>query len=390
MFSSEVLRFRWRTTPIRIPSSKANSMLFKSLNSPKPLWKVIAQKCLRSALAASLPVYVSLGAADTAIAQGPFQVSVEELFEEPVALGTDFLSANHHSESLVRFRGGSTYLNNNIESHVGGTYGLDGVVPISEEFGIHWAGRANQFSGGTQFLTSLGAYKRSDSSGDLSEAIGASVVADLFTDSRVSDLWLAQLRGQVGVATSEDSAVGAAFTLPLNDNHSNQFWVPGNPIGPYSAVESAGLYATQYLDDYLAQVNIGYRKAPNSLYVDLSVRKPIVENKVFGYANTNYVEETGRWGAWVGVEVRLGGDGNASGGTRRREVWDDPAIFNTFNYGENSFWHNTTEHRTQGQGGPPPEEEGRGEEGQMEGFPEEGFPEEGFPEEGFPEEGFPN
>jgi|GEM_PF-2014638 len=310
-----------------------------SLAQKTPGWQQIAKKSLRSVVAALLPVYYTMSGG-SAQALEPFQVSLEELFDEGAASVIEPLVSNDSDESLMRFRGGVTSANKSFESHVGGTYGLDGVIPVDDVFGLHWAGRINQFSGATQYLTSFGAYKRSDANGD---ALGASLIVDVFHDSRVSDLWLSQLRGQVGVATSEDSAIGVAFTTPLGDARENQLFVPGNPVGSYTAAESVGMYATRYIDDYLMQANVGYRKYPNSVYVDLAVRRPIVNNKVFAYASTNYIAENGQWSSWVGLEFRLGGgdDCDSCTPTRRREVWDDPTIFNSFNYGENSFWHNT-------------------------------------------------
>ncbi len=246
------------------------------------------------------------------------------------------------TDRLMRFRAGFTQVNKSIESHVGGTWGLDGVVPVDDECGVHWAGRVNQFSGGTQYLGSLGAYERSRSAGDLQDRFGVSAIVDLFHDSRVSDLWLTQIRGQAGFRMSDTSAVGVHFTAPLNDNRSNQIPAPGSIIWPNTAVDSIGAYVTEELMQCQLQASLGYREKPNSTYVDFSVRRPLAGDNVFAYASTNYIAERGQFGTWVGVEYRLGRrEVDCGCECFRREVWDDPVIYNTFNYGENSFWHNT-------------------------------------------------
>lgn len=243
------------------------------------------------------------------------------------------------TDHLVRFRAGLTQVNKVFESHVGGTWGLDGVVPVDDHHGAHWAARVNQFSGGTQYQGSLGGYERSAPGGDGRDRFGASVIVDLFHDSRVNDMWLTQLRGQAGVALSATSAVGVAFTVPLNDERSGI--PPGFPWAT-TAVDSVGAYATEELMNCQVQAGAGYREKPNSAYLDLAVRRRLAGDNLFAYASTNYIADRGQFGTWIGIEYRLGGSDHGCGcECARREAWDDPVIWNSFNYGENSFWHNT-------------------------------------------------
>jgi len=132
------------------------------------------------------------------------------------------------------------------------------------------------------------------------------------------------------------------FTTPLNDDRSNPVFIPAAAGWPHTAVESGGLFVTEELMNCQVQANLGYREKPYSMYVDLSVRRALIDNTVFAYASTNYIAERGQFGTWVGFEYRLGGRDHGCGcKNHRHEVWDDPAIYNSFNYGENSFWHNT-------------------------------------------------
>lgn len=239
-------------------------------------------------------------------------------------------------ERLTRFRGGMTQINKLFESHVGGTWGLDGILPTDDVHGMHWAGRVNKFSGGTQYQGSLGVWRRSDAPNSDLDGFGASLIADLFHDTRAAGLWLGQLRGQAGIATSDTSAVGVLFTTPLNQKAGLL------PAWPHTAVSSAGAYVSQEIFNCQVQTAVGYRNRPDSLYVDLAIRRALVGDTLFAYASTNYVAEGDWFGSWIGFEYRLGRRRNGCGSEgSRREVWDDPVIFNSFNYGENSFWHNT-------------------------------------------------
>lgn len=252
-----------------------------------------------------------------------------------------------------RFRGGMTYLNAPLESHVGGTYGLDGVLPISEQFGLYGAGRVNQFSGGTQLLGTVGAYKLSDPCGcTLADRLGAAVMFDHFTDSRGDDLNISRLRAQIGYALSCDTAIGVTYSTPLEDDDDLLF-LAGGGIGPYSIVETIGGFVSTYVGDHLATLGVGYRDDdPTSIYVDLSVRSPLSGDNLYGYADVWYLESDSSWSVWLGLEYRFGPATRGCGGCSseyvvrgqsggRRGVWDDPTISNAFNHGENRTWNET-------------------------------------------------
>ncbi len=126
--------------------------------------------------------------------------------------------------------------------------------------------------------------------------------------------------------------------------------------GDRRAVNTGGVFVSHYIGELLTYANLGYREEPDSLYLDVAVRTPLVGDRVFAYANANYVEQTGDFSSWVGVEIRFGRSSRGAWTGRIRGVWDDPTIANSFNYGENSFWHNTNDPRAPagGRGNPPP------------------------------------
>ncbi|MCO8122158.1 hypothetical protein NHH03_10450 [Stieleria sp. TO1_6] len=275
-----------------------------------------------------------------------------------VAEACNQFTTERSAQQWIRFRGGLTYLNRRSESHLGGTYGLDGIVGLTDRVGAHWATRVNQFSGATQLQGTLGLYRTSDSSGDMLDRIGTTILLDGFHDSRGDDFFLSQVRGQMGYAISEDSALGMTFTAPLSDEDNTQV-IPGGGTGSHTSVKSVGVFVAQYFGDNLLQLNVGHRELPDSFFVDAAVRKPILSDRVFLYGSGNYVENTSAFAVWAGLEIRFGK--RACGCDSRpgvRSVWDDPTISNAFNYGENSFWHNTSDPEgAPGALAPPPEEE---------------------------------
>lgn len=264
-------------------------------------------------------------------------------------------------EELVRFRGGLTYLDRRTESHLGGTYGLDGILPLDQTFGIHWAARVNQFSGATQLEGTLGLYKTSDlASGD---PIGATVFYDAFTDSRGDDFYLGTLRGQVGYAVSEIAAVGVTWTTGVNEEDNVPALI-GNGIASYHGVDFGSVFVSRYFGEQLAQLGVGYREDPDSVFIDLSYRRPIIDDRTYFYAHCNYVEDSGAVASWVGIEFRFGrGSSRCGEGSWRRGVWDDPTIANAFNWGENTFWHYTNDPDGVSRQAPPDDNGGEGEGG---------------------------
>lgn len=249
-------------------------------------------------------------------------------------------------QDLLRIRGGMTYINRRSESHVGGTYGLEGILPLSDTYGGHAAARVNQFSGGTQVLGTIGGYRTSNTrSGSGLDRIGATVLVDVFGDFRGGDAFLSQLRAQAGYAVSDDTAAGVTMTTPLNKDSEPLFLGPGSLSGKRRAVNTGGVFVSHYFGEHLTYANVGYREDPDSLYIDAAIRTPLVGDKVFAYATGNYIANSGDFESWVGLEVRFGRSSRGMRSGRARSVWDDPTIANAFNYGENTFWHNTNDPR---------------------------------------------
>ena len=280
----------------------------------------------------------------------------EPTLHQPVSFEQVFNRSDNHcslsgrsclcEQDLLRIRGGMTYLNRRSESHVGGTYGLEGILPFSDTWGAHAAARVNQFSGGTQVLGTIGGYRASNTrSGSGLDRIGATVLVDVFGDSRGGDVLLSQLRAQAGYAISDNTAAGVTMTTPMNKDSEPLFLGPGSLSGKRRAVNTGGLFVSHYIGEHLTYANVGYREDPDSLYIDAAFRTPLVGDKVFAYANGNYIANSGDFASWVGLEIRFGRSSRGMRSGRARGVWDDPTIANAFNYGENTFWHNTNDPR---------------------------------------------
>ena len=262
------------------------------------------------------------------------------------------------TDQLFRLRGGLSYYDSpGRDAKVGGTWGLDGIIPLSETFGGYGAGKMNHFSGGTQYYVSGGLYKMADPWSDgLLDRIGGAALYDWFSDSRGTGLDLSMYRFYLGYALSENWSVGARYITPGDGDTNPLFYnnVTAGTTGNFQLDESVAGYLSGYMGQNLVSVAVGYRDSVDTVFIDASIRRPIARN-LYVFADTHY-EDRGGWAAITGLEFRFGpGGGSDCGcGRRLRTPWDDPTLFDAFNWGEaRTMGTNVT---TQENGPAPPSE----------------------------------
>ena len=231
-------------------------------------------------------------------------------------------------DQLFRLRGGLSYYDHsNIDSKAGGTYGLDGVLPMTGDTGGYAAAKANHVSGGSQYYTSLGLYKMADICDDSFGRVGGAFFYDYFADSR-GDIDLTMYRFYLGYAVTEDWSVGLRHIEPGEDDTG--------AIGSFFITQSTAVYASGYVDDTLLTAAFGYRDDANTTFLEAAVRTPVACN-LYAFVDTHY-EDRGTWVALTGLEFRFGPGGSGCGcnSCRRccRTPWDDPTIAESFNWGE--------------------------------------------------------
>ena len=241
------------------------------------------------------------------------------------------------TDQLLRLRGGLSYYDHpKADSKVGGTYGLDGIIPLTESFGGYGAGKLNHISGGTQSYASIGVYRMASPFADHGlERVGGGAFYDWFSDSRGEDLDLTMYRFYLGYAVTENWSVGVRY-IETGEDENNPLYFRGNnqgAVGNFYMTQEAAAYLAGYIGENLVNVAVGYRDKINTTYVDLSLRRPVGEN-LYAFVDTHY-EDRGGWAAITGLEFRFGRGGSSCGcGHRTRTPWDDPTIADAFNWGE--------------------------------------------------------
>jgi hypothetical protein len=235
-------------------------------------------------------------------------------------------------DPMFRFRGGLSYYDHpRIDSKIGATYGLDGLLPMTEIAGGYAAAKANHVSGGSQYYTSLGLYKMADACDESAWGrVGGAIFYDYFTDSRAGDIDLTMCRLYIGTAISETWSVGLRHIEPGDDDRGSAFFGGGGTANFYIS-ESDAVYASGYVGDSLLTLAIGYRERPNTAFLEAALRRPLAAN-FYGFVDTHY-EERGDWAAITGFEFRFGPGGSGCHSCCRTP-WDDPTIAESFNWGE--------------------------------------------------------
>jgi len=237
-----------------------------------------------------------------------------------------------------RIRGAMSYFTvPNVETKIGGTYGIDTVYATTDRCGLYGAGKLNHFQGGTQVLASGGWYRMSDRAGcGILDRVGYSAIVDYFDDSRQNNLDFGVLRLQAGIPVGCDWALGVSYVKPFYERPTQLLFLPGG--GVLQPTDHLSGFASGYVGDHLIYTAAGYRDSSSTFVFDASIRRPCRGN-MFTFVDAHY-EGRGKWVTLVGLEYRFGAAGCSSGCWSRNECspWDDPTVAQSFNSGEAMTW----------------------------------------------------
>jgi hypothetical protein len=251
----------------------------------------------------------------------------------------------------------SHYDINNVEVQTGGTWGVDGALPLGESLGAYAAYKLNQFDSEYQTFVSWGGYRQAADGGTFWQRLGAGLLYDWFSDSRGDDFEVAQLRYQAGYLFAANWAAGVRGSFGTEDEVNPVFYAPGASAGQtrlFEIHDSAGLFLSGYLGSTLVDFGVSWRDriTEDALEFGAVVRQPLAPN-LFGYMDATYATH-GSWLGLLGIEWRFGGPRtpvSAKGGADpKRKPWDDPTIATLFNSGEAKTFFGIT----QGFSAPPP------------------------------------
>lgn len=214
-------------------------------------------------------------------------------------------------------RSGSGYSSTPGESLWGGTYGVDAIVALTEQWSFLGTVNASHFSGGSQVAGSIGLYKIYDL--DCCDRWSLSLIWDQFTDSRVDGLYLTQARLQIGYSLTDCLQVGAVYTNPTNTDNDvpYTFTFAGTnftEIGSASISESLlGYVSAQLPRGIQCAVVAGFREDPDQMTVATSLRVPL-SDRLSAYASGGYADRFATWGASLGLQILLGPSSADCGG----------------------------------------------------------------------------
>lgn len=263
----------------------------------------------------------------------------------------------------LRLRGAlSHYDINDVEAQTGGTWGVDGILPVGDQLGAYGAYKLNFFDDGHQTLASGGAYRQAVADGlTLLDRIGVAAVYDYFSDSRGIDLDLTQLRYQIGYLFAPNWAAGFRGSFGIEDEINPLFFNPDAAPGAtalFKASDFLGGFVTGYFGSTMVDFGVGRRDwiSGDATEFGLAVREQLTP-RLFGYIDTSYATH-GSWMAFAGLEFRFGAVKTALSpkevAAPRRMAWDDPTIATIFNSGEAKTFFGVS---PQGASTPPTESE---------------------------------
>jgi len=212
-----------------------------------------------------------------------------------------------------RAYGGVSYFDVATGARLGNEYGADLIFPLYRSLAAYGNVSANHFSGGTQFLGTVGLFK----AGTVytcygMDRIGYGVLFDQFTDSRFDDLYISQLRMGVDYALSGSTTVGAILTEPLEEDVVDL----ASPGGPASLTD---LRTTRAVDFFVLRrvgraalsASIGYRDVADTVIYGANLSFP-VNNRVNTFVKAEY-QDVGIWSSFAGLEFRFGRGSSSCG-----------------------------------------------------------------------------
>ncbi len=258
----------------------------------------------------------------------------------------DDSAADWMSNVSARLRTGTTYFDLPSDSRVGAAYGFDLSMPVVDRWGAYAGLSLNHFSGGSQVLGSVGAFRSPDVQGTSPlSRVSAMFVFDQFTDSRFGGMYVSQIRLSLGYALNQNNAAGLIYSEPITEDTIDSFVNPGFSAQVRSARSLSGFASTQIRSATVAGL-AGIRDGgggagdSNSFIAGGRLRMAINQH-VAAYSSAQY-DSQGFWTASAGVEILFGRRprplGIASGNPEKRVIraqspgglmtapWVDPTL----------------------------------------------------------------
>lgn len=185
------------------------------------------------------------------------------------------------------------------------TYGADFVRGLTGKWFAYGGVSANHFSQGSQVLGTLGVFAM-PSVCSPGERFGYSVLYDQFTDTRLSGLYLSQVRLSLDYAITRSTTLSLQFTEPVLDDQVDLQVLPvAAALAPIQVTRGVELILSQKLGPVLASGGIGYRDLLNSTSYRANLTVPIRQRTQM-FLNILYLDR-GIWANTMGLQFSFGG-----------------------------------------------------------------------------------
>lgn len=209
---------------------------------------------------------------------------------------------------FLRFRGGTSYFDSQVEDRIGGAYSLDLAVPISNAVGGYASVSVNHLPGASQYLATIGILKGSTDNvrgrfgfhtkspadtelRDRMARIGYTVLFDQFADSRVSGMYVSQIRSTLSYSFYQDAAIGIQYTKPIQSDVVKFQLAPAVQFRlPLDFSEAISIYDSRWYGNTQLSGSVTYRDGINAVGYSGNIRRP-VNDRVTAFVNANYVEK---------------------------------------------------------------------------------------------------
>ncbi len=254
-------------------------------------------------------------------------------------------------DSAARFRGGFSYLDDEVDDTPSGTYGLDMALRLAGQTSAYGAATYSHLSGGTQFFGTVGLFRQGDPCGGALDRTSGGILFDQLADTRFDDpIYVSQLRYFLGFALSEQWGAGVTYSDPVQGDNSRVAFGGFSSAG-FTPAETVEAYLSTWWGPHQVTATLGSRFGPDETVAGLLLRHRLSKN-VTASVNLNTVGGE-LWACVLGLEWQFGGGrygahGYASSDSQGKVVraqgdsglgnpYRDPSLGPNLNYGPELF-----------------------------------------------------
>ena len=206
---------------------------------------------------------------------------------------------------FLRGRAGVGAVEGIRDGYAFGAYGADLAIPLYRLFGVSASTSVSHFSGGHQWMNTIGVYKVGVVSDDFTHRIGYSVLYDHISDTQFAGYHLTQMRYSLHYVFNDQFAMGIQYSEPRTPETAVAPGLFG--VAQLNTSELFELFWT--LDRRTTQYTLGIRYQDDHDYWGIrGLIRHRVSDCVALFAQGIW-DQNDRWGTLAGLELTLGPNG---------------------------------------------------------------------------------